>query len=121
MRSIVTYRLLMILTLTALGAWWLVAPSFRDASRVNAQSACVQHPSGLVSWWPGEGNANDTIGSNNGAIGGTVTFAPGKVGQAFKFNGNQDDGINLGDVADFNFSPASSFSIESWINISALP
>jgi hypothetical protein len=110
----------MIFTLIALGAWWLVSPSFRGASRVAAQGVCVQPPSGLVSWWPGEGNANDIIGSNNGAIEGTVTFAQGKIGQAFQFNGSQDSGINLGDVPAFNFTQADSFSIEAWINISGL-
>src|SRR5262249_48172926 len=40
---------------------------------------------GLVSWWRGEGNANDAQGGNNGALVGGVSYAPGKVGQAFSF------------------------------------
>src|SRR5262249_14841694 len=55
-----------------------------------------------------------------GGVEGTVTFAPGMVGQAFQFNGSQDSGINLGDVPAFNFTQADSFSIEAWINISGL-
>jgi tetratricopeptide (TPR) repeat protein len=48
-------------------------------------------PAGLVSWWAGEGNANDSIGANNGVLEGGVTFVPGKVGQAFSFDGSTAD------------------------------
>ena len=41
----------------------------------------------LVSWWPAEGNAIDAAGSNPGTLVGGVTFVPGKVGQAFHFDG----------------------------------
>jgi concanavalin A-like lectin/glucanase superfamily protein len=48
---------------------------------------CVQPPAGLVSWWSGDGNAQDIVGSNNGMLQNGATFADGKVGQAFSFNG----------------------------------
>ena len=41
---------------------------------------------GLVAWYPGEGNAKDIMGGNDGTIHGGVTFVSGKVGQAFNFN-----------------------------------
>lgn len=44
-------------------------------------------PSGAISYWQGEGNANDTIGVNNGTLNG-VTFDCGKFGQAFSFDRN---------------------------------
>jgi hypothetical protein len=40
-----------------------------------------------VSWWPGEGNAMDVNGRNNGSLVGSVSFASGKVGQAFDLGG----------------------------------
>ena len=40
---------------------------------------------GLVALWPGEGNANDIVGTNNGILE-NVAFTNGKVGQAFQFN-----------------------------------
>jgi parallel beta-helix repeat protein len=43
--------------------------------------------SGVVSLWRGEGNANDSIGTNHATLNGSVTYAPGLVGQAFSFNG----------------------------------
>ena len=47
----------------------------------------VTPPAGLVAWWPGEGNAVDIAGTNNGALFNGVGFVPGMVGQAFSFNG----------------------------------
>lgn len=52
-----------------------------------AQAACVAPPSGLVSWWGGDGNANDVQGSNPGTLVNAVTFTAGKVGEAFDFGG----------------------------------
>ena len=34
---------------------------------VEAQT-CVQPPSGLVSWWPGDGTAEDIQGVNDGTL-----------------------------------------------------
>jgi hypothetical protein len=43
-----------------------------------------------VAWWPGASNANDIIGNNNGTLVNGATFAAGKVGQAFNFDGIDD-------------------------------
>jgi hypothetical protein len=48
---------------------------------------CTPPPEGLVSWWPGDGNACDIVGPNNGELHGDVTFEPGMVGEAFHFDG----------------------------------
>jgi hypothetical protein len=42
-----------------------------------------------VSWWPGDGNANDIVDGNDGTLQGGVTFATGKVEQAFSFDGGE--------------------------------
>ena len=61
-------------------------------STVPAQSSptCVQPPASLVSWWSGDGNANDVIGGNHGTLQKGATFAAGMVGQAFSFVGGED-------------------------------
>ncbi len=46
-----------------------------------AAQTCVQPPAGLVSWWPGDGNAKDIISGNDGTLVNGATFATGKVGQ----------------------------------------
>src|SRR5215471_11038156 len=53
-----------------------------------AAATCASPPSGLVGWWPAEGNANDIIGTNNGTLlGGATASAAGMVGNTFTFDG----------------------------------
>jgi hypothetical protein len=73
---------------------------------------------GLVSWWRGEGNANDSVGPNNGTIQGGVTFVPGKVGQAFEFDGTSGD-ILIPTSTTLNL--VQGYTIAFWIMIPALP
>jgi hypothetical protein len=76
---------------------------------------CVTPPSGMISWWPGDGNANDVVGSNSGTIVGGVSFAAGEVGQAFSFNGT----IQYVDVGLLNLP--STFTVDAWINPNSFP
>ena len=54
---------------------------------VPGATSCDPAPSGLVAWWRAEGNADDSIGANNGMLTSGASFAAGRVGQAFSFNG----------------------------------
>ena len=76
-----------------------------------AQPACVSPPSGLVSWWRAEGNALDQSGTNNGTLVGNTTYGPGRVGQAFVFDGS-GDGVSVGNPASLQLQD---FTIEAWI------
>ena len=58
-----------------------------NAMPSSPSTSCTPAPSGLVSWWPGEGNAHDIIGTNNGTLAGGASYAAGEVGQAFLFDG----------------------------------
>ena len=57
-----------------------------DTGSASAQK-CDPLPANAVSWWPGENNALDDLGNNNGTFEGTPTYATGEVGNAFSFNG----------------------------------
>ncbi|MEW6208225.1 MAG: LamG-like jellyroll fold domain-containing protein [Acidobacteriota bacterium] len=78
---------------------------------------CVPPPSGLVSWWPGDGDANDIEDSNNGTLLGGAAFAAGHVGQAFSF-----DGVNgrvlVPSAANLDLQQA--FTIDTWVNFADL-
>jgi murein DD-endopeptidase MepM/ murein hydrolase activator NlpD len=88
-----------------------------EHTRKMAQSpsdttSCVPSPSNLISWWTGDGNANDIIGTNDGQLQNGVAFTPGKVGQTFYFDGISSDvyvpnspSLRIGD----------SITIEFWI------
>ena len=61
-----------------------------DAGSAGKCRTCVPPPASMVSWWPGDENANDIQGNNNGTLQNGATFAAGKVGQAFSFDGVND-------------------------------
>jgi Concanavalin A-like lectin/glucanases superfamily len=48
-------------------------------------------PLGLVALWSGDGNANDSVGGNNGQLLHQAGFAAGKVGKAFVFQSIGDE------------------------------
>ncbi|HYQ87677.1 MAG TPA: LamG domain-containing protein [Bacteroidota bacterium] len=73
---------------------------------------CTPAPSGLVSWWTGDGNANDRIGGNDGSTVNGAGFASGKVGRAFNFNG-VDQFVRIPGSPSLN--PPGSLTIEAWI------
>ena len=70
-----------------LGVGFVVATLFLLISVAAAQT-CLPPPAGMVSWWPGDGDANDIQDGNDGTLVNGATFATGEVGQAFSFNGN---------------------------------
>jgi hypothetical protein len=89
----------------------VVALGWQPPSAV-AQANCVSPPGGLVAWWSGEGTPNDYVGLANGTLYGGVTFAPGKVGRCFAFDG-KSGGINVPD--DPALALTKSLTVESWL------
>jgi hypothetical protein len=70
----------------------------------------------LVSWYRAEGNALDFADGNNGSLVGGATFAAGKVGQAFSFDG-MDDLVSVPNSA--NLDLQQSLTLDAWVNPSA--
>src|SRR3989344_4129204 len=89
----------------------LVFSLFAGFHIIFAQSA------DLVSQWDGDAvsgrTALDVKNGNNGTLSGGVSIVPGKVGNAFTFNGSGS--INAGNPASLNFG-AGPFSLEVWFN-----
>lgn len=52
--------------------------------------SCIAPPAGIVSWWPAEGDALDVGGLNDASLRNGSTYAPGKVGQAFSLDADDD-------------------------------
>lgn len=82
-------------------------------TEIASAQTCVPPPPGMVSWWPGDGDANDITGGNHGTLQNGATFALGRDGQAFSFVGpfdfvrvphNSNLNVGTGDV-----------TIDAWI------
>ena len=82
---------------------------------VNPPPPCDPAPAGLVSWWRAEGNALDSIDTNNGVLNGGIGFAPGEVGQAFLFT-NASAYVDIPASPTLNVGAGSGLTIETWIN-----
>ncbi len=80
-----------------------------------ANAACDAPPAGIVAWWPGQGNANDIIGTNNGTFVGAVGYTNGEVGEAFVFDGNEQ----LVSVGNSSALQLQNFTIETWVKRSS--
>jgi hypothetical protein len=86
-----------------------------------AYAACVPPPSGVLSWWPAEGDLRDAAGTADGVLMNGATFASGFVGQAFSLNGTNAY-VRLPDNL-FPFPPttpaSTPFSFEAWFKTAA--
>jgi outer membrane protein assembly factor BamB len=81
---------------------------------VVSPGSCAPVPSGLVSWWPGEGDANDIVSTNNGVLQGAISFAAGEVGQAFVFDGSSTS-VQVPASSSLNVGLGGGFTLETWI------
>ena len=79
---------------------------------------CVTTPMNLVSWWPGDGNAMDIQGNIGGTLRNGATFAAGEVGQAFSFNGSNQD-VSIGDPDSLKLTTG--MTIDAWIYPTSTP
>jgi hypothetical protein len=86
------------------------------ASAFRAWSAdCVSPPAGLVAWWAGEGNANDSANGNNGTLLNGTSFAPGEVRMAFSFDGISN-AVRVPASANLNVGTSNGLTLEAWVN-----
>ena len=86
----------------------LTVPGNLLGQPIAAQDTCTQPPTGLVNWWPGDGDAKDRIGHVDGQGG---VFAKAEVGQGFSFNGATSVTFGSG-VGNFG---TSDFTLDFWI------
>src|SRR5882724_1707009 len=67
----------------------------------------------LVGLWRAEGNAEDSSRHHDGSTPFGIKYAPGKIGQAFDFDGKSRQRVVIPDHPDFRLTNA--FTIEGWI------
>jgi hypothetical protein len=54
------------------------------SSTVTSSQTCVPPPTNLVSWWPEDGNADDSVGANDGTLQNGATFGLGNSRPSFQ-------------------------------------
>lgn len=81
---------------------------------VTPAPACAPPPSGLVSWWPGNGDASDATGGQNGIFT-NPEFATAEVGQGFKFDGTGNN-IRVPAAPSLDVGQGTGLTIEAWID-----
>jgi subtilisin-like proprotein convertase family protein len=80
-------------------------------------ATCSAPPSGIVGWWPGDGNSTTLVGTNNGTLqGGATATGVGMVGQAFSFNGSTAY-IQIPDSPDLR---PTNLTVEAWVLFTSL-
>jgi len=92
------------------------AELYGPAATPTPTPTCVEPPPQMVSWWPGDGNANDIQGNNNGSLQNGATFVAGKVSQAFSLDGLNDF---VAIPHNNSLNPTGPFSVDLWVNASA--
>ena len=70
----------------------------------------------MVSWWTGDGHANDIVDGNHGTLVSGATYAPGLVDRAINFDG-VDGYLDLGNPADLNLT--GDMTIDFWFRINS--
>jgi hypothetical protein len=76
--------------------------------------SCYPPPAGLVGWWKGDGNGNDSVGTNNAEVSPGVTYVPAEVGLGFSVNA-QANQVLVPDAPELNFGSNQDFSVEAWV------
>ena len=98
---------------TSFGRVELAVNSVRELSVTPGFTGGAQQVPGLVALWSGEGNGNDSVGGNTATLT-DISFADGKVGQAFSFNGVSSS-IKIPASPALDVGAGDGFTIMAWI------
>jgi hypothetical protein len=86
-----------------------------SAGKCKPAPDCTPAPVGLVAWWPGDGNANDVFGANNGFVTNeVVNYTNGEVDLAFSYNG-AGGYVEVPASSALNVGLGAGFTLEGWI------
>src|SRR3954465_897744 len=82
-----------------------------------AAATCFSAPINIAGWWPGDGNASDITGTNNGTLqGGATASGAGMVGSAFTLDGTNGF-VQIPNSASLR---PTNLTIEAWVRFSGL-
>jgi hypothetical protein len=80
---------------------------------------CIAPPSGLVGWWPGDGNANDiSDGNNDGSLIDNIGFITGNVDEAFTISGSPPGYVQ---VPNSSLLESTNVTVDAWVRADGTP
>ena len=71
-------------------------------------------PPGLIAWWQAESNMIDSAGAHDGGGDAAPTYAAGRFGRAFHFNGT-DQSVSVPNIYP-DLDGWTQFTLEAWVN-----
>ncbi len=87
-------------------------------SSVPATAQCAPGGTNLAGWWPGDNHAYNVINQRAATVQGTVTYAPGMVGDAFHFEGAGK--VRIPEATSIDLSRTNRWTIMGWVKPSTL-
>jgi concanavalin A-like lectin/glucanase superfamily protein len=97
----------------------VILPLLGSLLSFAAAQTCVQPPSGITGWWPGDSSGADISGADNEAVPQNGTgFGAGMVDQAFSLDG-MDDFLSVGNPDNLKFG-SSDFTADAWVRFNAI-
>jgi hypothetical protein len=105
-----TTTLMTIAVFALIGTTGIGAPAFAGAP---PPTECTIPPNNMVGWWPGDGDADDIIGDNDGTEQNGASYDSGKVNHGFSLDGS-DDFVNATDSDSLDIT--GEITIDAWIN-----
>ena len=96
-----------------LSVFAILLMSFTAFAPAVRTQVCSPLPTGLVAWYKGEGNTNDSSSNGFHGVLSSGGFAAGRVGQAFSFTTQDQSAVIPNNAALF---PLNALTIEGWIN-----
>lgn len=85
------------------------------AGKVNPN--CATASTNAVGWWGGDDNVYDLAHTNFGILFNGASYAAGKVGDGFNFDGVNDYLVVSNNVADLN--PTNAVTLEAWVYLNS--
>ena len=83
-----------------------------DMQQPPTAAACTASPPDMVAWWKGDGDATDSVGSNDGTLTNGAAIAAGAVSDAFSFDG-MDDYVGAPSIA--SLVTTNQITIQAWV------
>jgi len=83
----------------------------RAVTVVETAGACDPPEDGLANFWPADGNPNDVHRGYHASLLHHTGFAPGRIGQALRFDGFDDFAVVKGHWVD----ESGSFAVAAWV------